>query len=334
MNGVLVLDKPVGVTSFRMVREVRRIAGIRQVGHTGTLDPIASGVLPLCLGRATKISRFIMAGHKVYEGTLHLGVSTDTYDAAGRETGRRPVPALSMDDLRRAAAALTGRLLQAPPPFSAVKHQGRPLYKLARKGIHVEKPPRRIEVFAFDILGADLPRVHFRVHCTKGTYVRSLAHEFGTALGCGAHLAALRRTRSGPFAEDAALPLEEARRAAEAGRLEELLVPTTAALDHIPAVEIDGGMALELREGRPVPLGRLRRALEAQDIQPAPGVPYVRLLAEPPAGAPPELVAVAAWPEPGESPGARVRTLKVWPRSDDGAPEALDRPPRALRKKP
>lgn len=205
--GVFLVDKPVGPTSFAMVRQVRRALGIKKVGHAGTLDPFASGLLILCAGRpATRmISRF-MAGDKEYEATLQLGQETDTQDCEGRVLEERPVPELSMETVASCLAGFVGEQLQEPPSFSALKYKGKPLYYYARKGIEVKKAPRRIEILSLECLGFDTNKLTVRVVCSKGTYIRTLAADIGKALGCGAHLVALRRTRSGPFSVADALP--------------------------------------------------------------------------------------------------------------------------------
>lgn len=207
-DGALLVDKPPGPTSHDVVDRVRRRFGIRKVGHAGTLDPNATGLLVLLLGRGTKLSEKLMAADKVYEGTLKLGETTDTYDADGVITATAPVPPLTLEDLNVAAAAFEGDLMQAPPMVSAAKVGGVPLYKLARKGVEVERKPRLVHVYSFRFAAYQEPLGTFRVSCTKGTYVRSLVHDLGRKLGCGAHLATLRRIASGPLKVEDALPLE------------------------------------------------------------------------------------------------------------------------------
>ncbi|MGC8735210.1 MAG: tRNA pseudouridine(55) synthase TruB [Dissulfurimicrobium sp.] len=225
IDGVVVIDKPAGMTSFRVVNAVRRRLSVKKAGHTGSLDPMATGVLPICLGRATKLAGLIMEGRKVYEGRIRLGISTDTYDADGKVTAIHPVPDLDPEVIIKAVQRFTGRLLQMPPPFSAVKHNGQPLYKLARKGIFVEKAPRTIEVFSFELPEITLPDINFRICCTKGTYIRSIAHELGEYLGTGGHLAALRRVQSGLFGIEQAVDLGRFDEIVSAGRLSEIITP-------------------------------------------------------------------------------------------------------------
>ena len=198
--GVFPVDKPRGVTSFAVVRRVRHLLGVRKVGHAGTLDPFATGVLILCAGRpATRhIDRF-MSGRKEYRALLQLGVETETQDPEGRVTARAPVPALSEAEIRACLAEFVGTRLQAPPPYSAAKHKGRPLYHYARQGIIISKEPRPVEIHRIEYLGYDpaLARLEIMVTCGRGTYIRVLAAEIGSRIGCGAHLRALRRTASG-----------------------------------------------------------------------------------------------------------------------------------------
>ncbi len=208
-DGALLVDKPRGPTSHDVVDRVRRRFGIKKVGHAGTLDPNATGLLILLLGRGTKLSAKLMSADKVYEGTLKLGETTDTYDADGTIIATAPVPPLSVEQLNAAAEAFTGDLLQAPPMVSAAKVGGVPLYKLARKGMEVERKPRLVHVYSFRFSAYREPLADFRVACTKGTYVRSLVHDLGQKLGCGAYLYALRRVASGRFDVAAALPLDQ-----------------------------------------------------------------------------------------------------------------------------
>ncbi len=199
LDGALLVDKPAGPTSHDVVDAIRRQFGIRKAGHCGTLDPAATGLLIIVLGRGTKLSEKLMADDKIYEGTIKLGESTDSHDADGQLTGSLPVPPLSADELNRTAAEFVGDLMQKPPMVSAVKKAGVPLYKLARKGVEVEREARLIHIYKFQISRYEEPFAWFHLACTKGTYVRSIAHDFGQKLGCGAHLANLRRVASGKF---------------------------------------------------------------------------------------------------------------------------------------
>jgi tRNA pseudouridine55 synthase len=199
LDGALLVDKPAGPTSHDIVEEVRHHFRIGKVGHCGTLDPNATGLLILVLGRATKLSDRLMAQDKVYEGALKLGESTDSHDAEGELVASLPVPPLTLAQLNEVAESFVGDHLQTPPMVSAIKKGGVPLYKLARKGIEVERKPRLVHIYSFRFSTYDEPLAQFRVACTKGTYVRTLAHDLGQKVGCGAHLATLRRIRSGEF---------------------------------------------------------------------------------------------------------------------------------------
>ena len=208
-DGLLLVDKPPRLTSHDVVDRIRRHFRFRKVGHCGTLDPAATGLLLIVLERATKLQANLMSEDKTYEGVMLLGISTDSQDADGAVVAERPVPALSEADIENVLAKFRGDLQQIPPMVSAIKHQGTPLYKLARKGKTVEREPRLVHIYDLRQLKLELPRVHFRVSCTKGTYVRTLCHDIGETLGSGAHLAELRRTRSGKFDVKDAKPLAD-----------------------------------------------------------------------------------------------------------------------------
>ena len=199
LDGAILIDKPAGPTSHDVVDAIRRQFNIKKVGHCGTLDPNATGLLLIVLGRGTKLSEKLMSDDKVYEGTVKFGETTDSYDADGELLASLPVPPLSVDQLNEAAAEFVGDIMQTPPMVSAVKKGGVPLYKLARKGIEVEREPRLIHIYDFRFSSYTEPNGQFRLACTKGTYVRSVAHELGQKLGCGAYLANLRRVSSGKF---------------------------------------------------------------------------------------------------------------------------------------
>ncbi len=231
LDGAVLIDKPAGPTSHDVVDAIRRKFGIKKVGHCGTLDPNATGLLIIVLGRGTKLSEKMMSDDKVYEGTVKFGEATDSYDCDGEILETKPVPPLTLDHLNEAAAAFVGDLMQTPPMVSAVKIKGVPLYKLARKGIEVAREPRLIHIYNFRFTNYETPLGQFKVACTKGTYVRSLAHELGHKLGCGAHLAALRRTAAGKFD------------VANATKLDDVLKLTAAELEKkaIPFLRLAGG---------------------------------------------------------------------------------------------
>ena len=208
-DGVLLVDKPAAWTSHDVVAKVRAHFGFKKVGHCGTLDPMATGLLVLVLGRATRLSEKLTSDDKAYEGTILLGVTTNTEDADGATLETKPVPPLTEADLQAALQKYRGDIYQTPPMISAIKHQGSPLYKLARKGIEVVREPRLVHIYDLRLLATELPRLKFRMACSKGTYVRTLAADIGRDLGCGAHLAELRRTAAGAFKLEQAHTLEQ-----------------------------------------------------------------------------------------------------------------------------
>jgi tRNA pseudouridine55 synthase len=233
LDGAILIDKPSGPTSHDVVDAIRRKFGIKKVGHCGTLDPNATGLLIIVLGRGTKLSEKLMSDDKVYEGTIKFGESTDSYDADGELTASSPVPPLTLDELNAEAEKFVGDLMQTPPMVSAIKKAGVPLYKLARKGVEVEREPRLVHIYNFHFTDYREPLATFKLACTKGTYVRSIAHDLGQKLGCGAHLATLRRSVSGKFDVADAKPLDE------------ILKLTTAELEKrvIPFLKLAGGSA-------------------------------------------------------------------------------------------
>jgi tRNA pseudouridine55 synthase len=224
LDGALLIDKPAGPTSHDVVEEIRRHFRIKKAGHCGTLDPNATGLLILLLGRATKLSDRLMAEDKVYEGTAKFGESTDSHDAAGELVASLPVPPLTLEEVNSAASGFVGDHLQTPPMVSALKQGGVPLYKLARKGIEVERKPRLVHIYTFQFSAYAEPMGEFRVACTKGTYVRTLIHDLGQKIGCGAHLATLRRLASGRFQVTDAVRFEEVLQRSRKD-LEQLVIP-------------------------------------------------------------------------------------------------------------
>ncbi|MGH7979533.1 MAG: tRNA pseudouridine(55) synthase TruB [Limisphaerales bacterium] len=208
LDGAILVDKPAGPTSHDVVDAIRRKFGIRKVGHCGTLDPGATGLLIIVLGRGTKLSEKLMGDDKVYEGTIHFGVTTNSHDADGEALETKPVPPLTLEHLNEMAGRFVGDQMQTPPMVSAIKKNGVPLYKLARKGLEVEREPRLVHIYNFRFTFYLEPKGEFRLACTKGTYVRSVAHELGQIIGCGAHLSALRRSVSGKFDVADAAPLD------------------------------------------------------------------------------------------------------------------------------
>ncbi len=238
VHGVLNIDKPSGMTSHDVVDAVRKILGVRRVGHTGTLDPQATGVLPLCVGRATRIAQYLTQADKEYLMTLRLGVTTDTLDAAGKETSRVEEIRVRREEVEQILPRFVGDIKQVPPLFSAKKYRGERLYRLARRGEQVERQPVAVRVHALELLKFALPFVTLKMSCSKGTYARSLCDDIGRALGCGGHLHALTRTRSGRFSLEGILTLEALEQMVRERRLGEVLIPVADALSHLPAVRV------------------------------------------------------------------------------------------------
>ncbi len=257
---MMVVDKPAGWTSHDVVARMRRLVGERSIGHLGTLDPMATGVLPLVLGRMTRLSQFYAASEKAYEGTIRLGVATDTYDCDGDPVGVPQEVKVTLEEIEAAASSFCGLISQTPPPFSAKKIKGVPAYKLARRKQEVELKPVEVEVKEFAILGLEGDQVGFRSRVSSGTYVRSLAHELGPKLGMGAHLASLRRTGVAEFTLEQSHSLEEVAEAVSKGRLEELLVHPRRVLPEIPSVTADEEAIGKIRHGRTVNLPEMSRS--------------------------------------------------------------------------
>lgn len=249
VNGLLILDKPAGMTSHDVVARTRRIVQERSIGHLGTLDPMATGVLPLLLGRYTRLAQFFGRMEKSYTGTIRFGHATTTYDAEGDAVGPHVPVALKADELRRHAAQFEGELLQTPPAYSAKKIGGRAAYSLARAGDAVELAPVRIVVRDFTITSVDGDVAEFRATVSAGGYIRSLAHDLGQRMGCGAHLASLRRVAAGPFCEEASLSLDELTMLAEAGEVEGRLPHPRTLLPELPATTADAHTAGRMRNG-------------------------------------------------------------------------------------
>ena len=238
MHGFIVVDKPAGMTSHDVVARVRRILKMKKVGHTGTLDPFATGVLPVALGEGTKAIPFLDEGVKEYRAVMRLGIATDTDDVDGTVVKERLLDGVDEAAIRETLSAFTGTISQIPPMYSALKRNGVPLYKLARKGEEVEREPREVTLYSLNVDWIDLPLVAFTVRCSRGTYVRALARDIGERLGCGAHLTILRRTASGPFTLEQAMTLEQLSAEAAAGVETIGFIPLAAALGHLAAVSL------------------------------------------------------------------------------------------------
>lgn len=253
LDGILNLNKPRGMTSHDAIALVRKISGQKRVGHAGTLDPLASGVLLLCLGQATRVAEYLMASDKVYDARIRLGITTDTYDAEGRITDQAEVR-VTRAEVEQELSHFVGPLQQTPPMYSAIKHKGTALYRLARQGQTVVRMPRRVEIYALELVKWAPPELQVRVHCSKGTYIRSLAHDLGQRLGCGAHLADLVRVASGVFRIEQSLTLDEVQRAFAAGGGARILQPLESALQAFPAATVNQVMATAIAHGQPVEL--------------------------------------------------------------------------------
>ncbi len=254
VHGLLIVDKEAGWTSHDVVAKVRRLIRQRRVGHAGTLDPMATGVLVLCLGKATRLAEYLQGHDKRYRATIRLGETTDTYDAEGRILERRPVPPLSLEELRAYLQRFQGEILQHPPPFSAVKIAGTPAYRRARRGEAVLPPPRQVTIHELRLVAWSPPDLSLEIACSAGTYIRSLAHDLGQAIGCGAHLIALRRTASGPFTERDAIPLAELiRLITEAGeRWRARVLPPVEAVRDMPQIRLTPDQIRAVRFGQPI----------------------------------------------------------------------------------
>ncbi len=251
VNGILLLDKAPGVTSNRALQDARGCLEARKAGHTGSLDPLASGLLPLCFGEATKLAQFLLDADKTYWTVLRLGQETSTYDAQGEVLDSRPVT-VGRAQIEKALAQFTGRIEQIPPVYSAIKQGGQPLYRLARAGIAVSPPSRQVDIHAIRLLGWQDERLEIEVRCSKGTYVRSLAHDIGQVLGCGAHVLELRRLALGEFRVENAVTLERLRALPGPDERAALLLPGDRAVDRLPAVRLTVNAAYYLCQGQAV----------------------------------------------------------------------------------
>lgn len=254
VHGVVLLDKPEGLSSNQALQTVRRLFDARKAGHTGSLDPFATGMLPLCLGEATKTAGFMLDADKAYRARMQLGQATETGDTEGRMIRELPLPRLAEAELREVLHSFIGEIEQLPPMYSALKHQGQPLYRLARAGKTVEREPRRVNIRDIELLEVDGATVSFEVHCSKGTYIRTLAEDIGATLGTCAHLVALRRLWVAPFKGEAMISLNALQSAAAANTLTENLLPLDAGLAAWPALELGPTMAERFVHGNPVPL--------------------------------------------------------------------------------
>ena len=255
VDGILLLDKPIGLSSNQALQQVRKLFGARKAGHCGSLDPLATGVLPICLGEATKFSSYLLGANKTYRASCRLGQTTSSGDAEGEilETASVDVERTRIEQV---LDQFIGEIEQVPPMYSALKHQGKRLYQLAREGKEVERAPRAVTIFHLDLLGFEGETLDIDVSCSKGTYIRTLAEDIGKLLGCGAHLSALHRSRVGAFDEREAVSMAQLQSLAAAGRegLDVLLLPVSAALEQYPQLELDAARSVDISHGRTVEL--------------------------------------------------------------------------------
>lgn len=267
ISGVLVVDKPVGYTSHDIVQIIRRGTGIRRAGHTGTLDPRASGVLVVLLGPAVRLSEYVSASDKRYQAVIQLGTTTDTYDADGQVLTNNPVN-ITEEQFVAALQSFIGEIEQVPPPYSAVKVKGRKAYEMAREGEDIDLQPRKIRVYSLELLEWAPPEAVIDVYCSSGTYIRSLANDLGKMLGCGAHLVGLRRTKSGRFTLRDAVPLRKLKEAFEQGNWYQYVIPAAEALSDWPSVELTSEQVDAVRHGHRIPgkagIGKMARGISEQ----------------------------------------------------------------------
>ena len=262
ISGVINVDKPPNVSSAWVVAKVKRILKARKVGHTGTLDPMATGVLVCCINKATRIAQFLIQNKKRYCATMHLGIETDTQDATGKVVSNTGIDEINADQIGRVIKEFEGTYLQSPPVFSALKMKGIPLYRYARSGRPVHKPARQVRIDAIDIISIQMPHVQFDVSCSSGTYIRSLCADIGKKLGCGGHLQELRRTECGRFTIDMALKVPEIETFSNQGRISEQMISMADALPDMPEIKANKSLTLQIKHGRVI------RAFDIQGLLP------------------------------------------------------------------
>jgi tRNA pseudouridine55 synthase len=258
MDGVIVVDKAEGWTSHDVVSKMRRIARTKKIGHLGTLDPIATGVLPLVVGRATRLAQFYTRNDKVYDAVIRFGFATDTYDRAGTPISAEAAPELDRDRIADLLPRFTGEIQQVPPPVSAKKVAGVRAYRLARRNEAIELPPVTVNIYSLQLKEVSGSDARVVVHCSAGTYVRTLAHDLGRLAECGAHLRDLRRTASGDFGEEHARTIDQLESLAAENKLEEALIPAAKLLPEFPTVHVEGAVMAQIREGRNFPVSPFR----------------------------------------------------------------------------
>ena len=251
MDGILNINKPEGMTSHDVVATIRKLLGQRRVGHAGTLDPAASGVLPICIGQGTRVAEYLSESGKAYRATIIFGIATDTYDAEGAITSTASTADLTISQIEKTLPLFLGSQMQVPPRYSAIKLQGQPSYKRARAGEEITLDPRPIVIHALEVIDWSPPALVLAIECSKGTYIRSLAHDLGQYLGCGACLGALIRTRSGPFSLPESITLEQLATAVNSASVQDYLYPVDKALEQYPALVLDAGTTGQVKHGNP-----------------------------------------------------------------------------------
>lgn len=266
-DGIIVVNKPEGWTSHDVVAKMRGIAGTRRVGHLGTLDPIATGVLPLMIGQATRLARFWDGSEKGYDAVVRFGFATSTYDRAGEPCGPDSEPNITAGQIEACLAPMRGEIEQTPPPVSAKKVNGVPAYKLARKNIQVDLAPSKVSIYELTLVESEGAKARLRVRCSAGTYIRSVAQQLGISLGCGAHVEALVRTQSGPFRLDQAFTIEQLQTLKDEGRLDQALIPMSDLLPEFPGVFVDEITATNIRHGRDFNVSAFRASVESPHVR-------------------------------------------------------------------
>lgn len=272
VNGILLLDKPLNMSSNSALQKVRHLFGAAKAGHTGSLDPLATGVLPVCLGEATKFTQFLLDADKCYRATFRFGIATASGDADGEVLSDDGAPTLTEAQVLAALPEFRGEIDQVPSMYSALKHQGQPLYKLAREGVEIEREARQVSIFSLEMTAfrpGEFPEADVEIHCSKGTYVRTLAEDLGKRLGCGAYVSKLHRSAAGPFDESQAISLAELQALGDSGSfpaLDALLLPMDAGIRHLEAVELSADSAFYFRQGQPVMVPQVYQRSEEGDI--------------------------------------------------------------------
>ncbi len=307
ISGILVLDKPEGLTSTAVLEKVKKFLRIKKAGHGGTLDPIATGVLPILIGEATKIAQIFLEGDKVYEGEFLLGITTSTYDITGEVIRKAEVPKISLETLQELAKSFEGTSEQVPPPFSAAKFRGRPLYKYARDGVIISKEPKKVKIYEFKIKALENNKAFFYLHCSKGTYVRSLINELGEKLRCGAVLSKLRRLKKSFFTIEHAISLEELKERAKDFSWTQFLIPVSKALEFLPKIIISEKFSKKVREGKPMYTSSFLSFTKFQKLTISSTEKWIRLVST--KG---ELVAIIENPLSSPSPKPFISYFKVF----------------------